>query len=462
MKLVYKNESSLWTIAAVISGLFWLLLIVATFGLALIYILFGYLFFLFTHSAFIAWLKGTGVRITAEQYPDLHQRLVKHCETLGVAEVPEAYLLRTDFFNAMATRFLGRHFVVLFSDVVDALENRPGAVDFYIGHELGHIHRKHLVWSSFLFPAMFMPLLGSALRRAEEYTCDRYGVACCDSEDDVKAALSAIAAGNSRWSTINLDAYMSQVAETNGFWMSFHELTGDYPWLTKRMATAVALKRGEEVQFPRRHSMAWVLALFVPRLGIPGAGGLSAMIMVIAIMGILAAVAVPKYQSFMEQQRYSSAIEQMDPVRIAVHEYIMANHAYPESLQDLGFTDSQLNGDGYYIELYDYGLVYANMGSDAWGEDVGIIMQPNIDDGTSSTATASGSSENLLADATEYEESAASDDDVYTEEDDEDYSYDEEDSDEDEYAVDLANISSISWSCYGENLNTELLPEACQ
>ena len=29
--------------------------------------------------------------------------------------------------------------------------------------------------------------------------------------------------------------------------MSFHELTGDYPWLTKRMATSIAMKRGSEV-----------------------------------------------------------------------------------------------------------------------------------------------------------------------------------------------------------------------
>src|SRR3989304_6815688 len=152
MELVYKHEKSLFVITAIIASLFWILLLFVTFGTLLVYLLIGYIFFLFIHSAFISYLKGTGVKITEEQYPDLHKRLIKCCEKIGQKEIPEAYLLRTDFFNALATRFLGCHFVVLFTDVLDALVDKPGAVDFYIGHELGHIHRKHLLWGWFIGP----------------------------------------------------------------------------------------------------------------------------------------------------------------------------------------------------------------------------------------------------------------------------------------------------------------------
>ncbi len=157
MNLIYKHEKSLFFITAVISALLWLVLIGVSFGIALIYILLGYLFFLFAHSAFISHLKGSGVRISQDQYPDLHERLVKSCNKVGLKDIPEAYLLRTDFFNALATRFLGRHFVVLFTDVVDALEDRPGAIDFYIGHELGYISSKasdmeRLHYAGFNFP----------------------------------------------------------------------------------------------------------------------------------------------------------------------------------------------------------------------------------------------------------------------------------------------------------------------
>lgn len=198
MDLIYKNEKKLFLIAAIISTLFWIALTVGTFGAVLLYLLLGYLFFLFAHSAFISHLKGSGVRISEEQYPDLHEKLVNGCNKVGLKEVPAAYLLRTDYFNALATKFLGHHFVVLFTDVIDALEDHSGAIDFYIGHELGHIHRKHLSWSTFIMPATLLPVLGTSLRRAEEYTCDRYGVACCQSEDDIKFALAAIAAGDTR------------------------------------------------------------------------------------------------------------------------------------------------------------------------------------------------------------------------------------------------------------------------
>jgi hypothetical protein len=59
--------------------------------------------------------------------------------------VPEAYLLQMGgMLNAFATRFLGRDFLVLYSDVVDGLADNPDALNFYIGHEIGHIKRKHL------------------------------------------------------------------------------------------------------------------------------------------------------------------------------------------------------------------------------------------------------------------------------------------------------------------------------
>lgn len=158
MDLVYPNERRLFMVALVIAIIFWALLIIGTVGIALVYIALFLLFMLFAQSGLISYIRGNGVRITKDQYPDLHERLIECCKTLDVKTVPEFYLLRTDFFNAIATRFLRKHFVVLFSDVVDALEKRPGAINFYIGHELGHIHRNHLFWDRILAPALLLPV----------------------------------------------------------------------------------------------------------------------------------------------------------------------------------------------------------------------------------------------------------------------------------------------------------------
>jgi Zn-dependent protease with chaperone function/type II secretory pathway pseudopilin PulG len=291
-ELVYANEPTLFVLSAVISVGFWLVLLVGTLGIALVYALVGFVFYLFAQSGLIAYIKGNAVRVTPQQYPDLHQRLSYCCQRLGLDVVPETYLLHGNgVFNAFATRFLGRNFLVLFSDVVDALEGRPGALNFYLGHELGHVHRGHLTWRPMLLPASFLPLLGPAYHRACESTCDNYGAACCDDVEDAVRGLSALAAGGRRWRDLNIAQYLEQAGETSGFWMSFHELVADYPWLVKRAARVSAWAEGRPPQVPSRNPLAYLFALFVPRT-MAGAGAASMLIMV-AIIGMIAAIAIP-------------------------------------------------------------------------------------------------------------------------------------------------------------------------
>lgn len=413
MNLVYKHEKPLFTIAAVIAAIFWIVLIVGTVGLALLWILLAFVLYVVAQSAFISHLKGNGVKITPEQYPDLHQRLVRCSNHVDQDDIPDAYLLRTDFFNALATRFLGRNFIVLFTDVVDALEPNQDAIDFYIGHELGHIHRNHLLWNSFLAPAKVLPLLGAGLRRAEEYTCDLYGSACCQSEDDIKAAIAAIAAGDSRWESINVDSYIKQIKESRGFWMSYHELTGDYPWLTKRMASALAAKRGDTIQHPKRNIFAWILAALTPRLGVGGGG----VVFTVMIIGILAAIAIPAYQTYAAQavglgdafaqfeealeaesyedydyedyssyesnpETYSPAYQEGAALKAQVASFYAANKAWPDSLLDIGYdepysTNTALNSE---IGLYEDGIIGIQVDLDSGAERY-IVIEPNASEG---------------------------------------------------------------------------------
>jgi Zn-dependent protease with chaperone function/type II secretory pathway pseudopilin PulG len=305
--LVYPNERSLFAIGLAISAVFWLVLLVGTFGIALFYALAGFVFYLFAQSGLIAYIRGNAVRITPQQYPDLYEKLTACCMRLGIAEVPETYLLHANgVFNAFATRFLGRNFLVLFSDVVDALEGRPGALSFYLGHELGHVHRGHLAWRPALLPASFLPLIGSGYHRACETTCDNYGAACCGDVEDGVRALSALAAGGRRWQDLNLPEYLEQAQDTAGFWMSFHELISDYPWLVKRVARVAAQGDGREPQVPKRNPFAYLFAFFVPRT-MAGAGAAS-MLMMVAIIGIIAAIAIPSLLRARVAANESSAI----------------------------------------------------------------------------------------------------------------------------------------------------------
>ncbi|CAN7253441.1 M48 family metalloprotease [Duganella sp. LjRoot269] len=336
MELVYKNEKTLFAIMLGVSVLIWAGLLLGTMGMALVWLLLFFIAWCFAQSALVSYLRGTAVRITPQQFPDLQQRIVTCCQRLGLEQAPEAYLLQMGgLFNAFATRFLGNHYIVLYSDVVDALEDKPDAINFYIGHEIGHIKRNHLRWSALLAPASLVPLLGAAYARAREYTCDRHGFHACDDLKSAQVGLAALAAGGKRWRQLSTAGYAAQARESSGFWMSFHELVGDYPWLVKRMAVVKGLAAGSEVEQPGRHGLAYVLALFVPRLGV---GGLGSLIGVVALAGVLAAVAIPAYSDYTARARMAQVVAVGHGATAAVERYFYANGRGPATLAQAGYA----------------------------------------------------------------------------------------------------------------------------
>jgi len=311
--LVYKNEQPLFVLVLIISSVIWLFFIIVTFGGILVFILIGYIFYLFIQSAYISFIKGTAARISPDQFPDLHARVLACSEKLGIKNVPDAYLLHANgMFNALATRFLGRNFIILYSDIVDALVDHPDAINFYIGHELAHLKRRHLVWGPLLFPGAMLPLIGAGYSRARETTCDLHGAACCANPGDAHKGLAALAVGGKRWKSLDLDAYLEQAQGSRGFWMSFHELISDYPWLVKRMARiSIGIDK-----VPVRNPLAWLLALFVPRLG-SGANFL----VVVWVIAVLAAVAIPSYQDYTIRARVSQGLADVSTAKNCVVEY---------------------------------------------------------------------------------------------------------------------------------------------
>ena len=266
--LPYRHEEPLFWISVYFACTMWLVMLLFTFGLIIPIMLLVGALGMFAHSLLIAWLKGNSVRVSAQQFPDLHALFVQSCTRLGITKQPELYLAQSDgMLNAMATRFMRRDYVVLLSAVVEALADRPQAVKFYMGHELGHIRRKHLSRHWWLWPGMIFPLLSPAYARAREYTCDRHGFACCNNLDDAKRAMAVLVAGPECWKTLNLAAFEGQAKDSGGFWMAVNELTADYPWLCKRM---MVLENRNTV-FPRRSFFAWMIAALSPRMGYGGA-----------------------------------------------------------------------------------------------------------------------------------------------------------------------------------------------
>ncbi|QHC36490.1 M48 family metallopeptidase [Komagataeibacter xylinus] len=347
-ELVYPREYTLSKITLVLGILFWALMLVGTFGIMLLYVLIGYVLYLFAQSALIAHIKGNGVEVTSAQFPDLHAQFVSCCQTLQINGYPQVYVLQGGgMMNAFAARFLGLQYVVLLSDVVDAMAEHPDGVRFYLGHELGHLRMRHIGKHFLRWPALWLPLLGAAYSRAKESTCDRHGAACSTTPENAARALAALAAGCARWKDINLDSYARQVSETGGFWMSFHELTGGYPWLTKRVARVMEHKPS----LPRRNRWAGVLAAMVPYSG--RIGGAGVVILYFYIVIFILTIGLPIYRDQLPRLHGHLMFSETAMTRSALEDYYINNHDVPSSLAEIGQKEHLNNGDTLALDEHN-------------------------------------------------------------------------------------------------------------
>ena len=333
--LVYPRERVLGVLTLLLGALVWLLLAIGTLGAALLLLLLGYLAYLFAQSALISRIKGNGVALSEAQFPDLHAQFVACCEQLQMSSrQPLAYVLNGNGgLNAFATRFLRSQYLVLLSDVVDAMRHHPDGVRFYIGHELGHLRMKHLHWQFLRWPVLWLPLVGAAYSRARESTCDRHGAACSSSPENAARAMAALAAGGRRWQQLDLAAYLEQAAQATGFWMSFHELTSAYPWLTKRVWRV--MKRDQAP--PSRNRFAYLLAAFVPYAG--RLGGAFGMLILVYFIAVLAAIAVPAYNDYTTRAELAQVVSQTQSARDALAAFYLRHERVPESLKEAGIPE---------------------------------------------------------------------------------------------------------------------------
>ncbi|MFI5007264.1 MAG: M48 family metalloprotease [Solirubrobacterales bacterium] len=231
----WPTELPLLALVALSAAAIWALLFLSLIGF--VYAFFIGLFLFFAHLGFIAYVRGSAVRLGPDQFPEIHRRVQELCARAGIEEVPEAYLMEAGgTLNALATKFLRSRMIVLFSDLLDACGDNTTARDMVIGHELGHIKAGHLQWSWLLFPGMLVPFLGTTYSRAREYTCDRYGAALCGDPKGALLGLAILAAGGAHGPRVNLAAFTRQREQLDTGFMTLAKWLGTHPPLCDRVA----------------------------------------------------------------------------------------------------------------------------------------------------------------------------------------------------------------------------------
>jgi Zn-dependent protease with chaperone function len=182
----------------------------------------------------IGLIKGNAVRVTAKQNPMIFQIISTQVKQLGLKEMPEVYMYG-GVFNAFVMKFARTHVLMLYSQVIETAMNGDDSIlKFVIGHELGHIKRKHLAKRSWLIFSNLIPFLGKAYSRGCEYTCDRIGYHF--SKQGAIEGVLILATGKEIYSLINIDQFVDESVNSGSFWMWFSEKFLSHPHTSKRLA----------------------------------------------------------------------------------------------------------------------------------------------------------------------------------------------------------------------------------
>jgi len=272
--LVSPKENTLFIIACIVASICWLLATLITFGV--IWIILGIMALVtwFANGLLVAMLKAEAVHVREDQVTTLHQSLEDVCRRLGLNHIPELYVIESaGSLNAFATRHSGRHFVVIYSDMLEALGPDSAEMKFLLGHEIGHIQRNHLLKRVLLAPALFLPFLGAAYSRSCESTCDRFGAAAADNETASLSAMMALAGGKYASRMMDPVVYARQNEDHRGFFVSWHELISGYPTLSRRVRDIANLFESRpDSPAPSRNPLAYLFALFSFGGGFGGRG----------------------------------------------------------------------------------------------------------------------------------------------------------------------------------------------
>lgn len=312
LNTVHPKEKPYRVLSIVFASIFWILIVIGTFWIGLFYTGVFALFIVIWHAIFLSYIKWYGIKITEKQFPEIYTVAESIAKKLGMERIPAIYLYNMDgMFNAFATHFFSRNFVILTTSIVDACDDDMKKVEFILAHEMVHLQRGHTREIFFLLPSKIIPWLGNAYSRACEYTCDGVsGKFILENKDDAcESVLLLPTAWLKRAKHVDLDAYEEQRRESGSFWMTLVQTGSTHPYTFNRIAYLRSLYW--EKLLPVRQNVFWILLAPFFGMGAWGGWGLVWLMIIIAIIGILAAALFPSITAYQNRAREQQEKRQM-------------------------------------------------------------------------------------------------------------------------------------------------------
>ena len=199
----------------------------------------------------MASIRGHGVRVTENQYPQIHSHVQQFADRLGLNKLPEVYVLQATLMNAFATKVTRRKYVVLYSHMVDAaLESGDyDEVAMILGHEMAHHAAGHVRWYGFLRLGAWVPFLYMFWSRRAEYTCDRAGLMLVSKLQPSLQGIVKLAVGRKLAASTNLGALRQQRENiSRELGPTIVEIFSTHPLTVKRLTAIEDFARQQQVR----------------------------------------------------------------------------------------------------------------------------------------------------------------------------------------------------------------------
>jgi hypothetical protein len=181
-------------------------------------------------------IRGSSVRLSERQFPEIYAILEAHCKRLGMTKLPELFLTGSTIQPYSQTFSSWRENYIVLHQVLMDIDDRKtlDVVSFVIAHELGAIRlRQTAIWNEMLLTYLSsIKWLRTPLERARFYSRDRYGAALSPTGF---RGLLVNAVGRRLMDHVDIDDYTEQMRNYGGIWSGVNVLFERKPQVFVRL-----------------------------------------------------------------------------------------------------------------------------------------------------------------------------------------------------------------------------------
>ncbi len=229
----------------------------------------------FARGQLWAQQRLSGIKLTPEQFPEAYAMLVDAAARSGLSYVPDAYVvLGNGVLNAAASGHGFRRFVVHQQRPARGRRRGEGARRVALRHRprgralaAGHVSYWRILGT---FASQWIPLVGSTLSRAQEYTADNYGHALAP--QGARSAMATLAGGKYLGRSVDVDAMADRAVTEPGFFVWVTNAVASHPVLLWRIHALRDRRRPGRLLWRPKEPWLW------GRPAAPGAYALPAMV----------------------------------------------------------------------------------------------------------------------------------------------------------------------------------------